>query len=149
MQDQIRQWLDDSLATLRRQGLDLPEVVPQVNHTKTTAHGDYTSNIALILASRVDVSAPELAGRIIAELPASEYLNKAEVAGSGFINFYLNNNTGQVLLIRLSVPMIIMDLVTHSPRRKFCLSMCQPIRPAPCILGTGAVLLMEKQSLPC
>ena len=98
MQDQIRQWLDDSLATLRRQGLDLPEVVPQVNHTKTTAHGDYTSNIALILASRVDVSAPELAGRIIAELPASEYLNKAEVAGSGFINFYLNNNTGASLI---------------------------------------------------
>ena len=93
MQNQIRDWLEQSLSALRKQGLDLPDIQPRVSSTKKNIHGDYTSNVALILAPATSLSAPELAHKIIQQLPHLEQLNKAQMAGAGFINFYLQKDS--------------------------------------------------------
>ena len=56
---------------------------------KQASHGDFASNLALQLAKPLKLNPREIAGRLVAELPASSLVAKAEVAGAGFINFTL------------------------------------------------------------
>ncbi|HRH73449.1 MAG TPA: arginine--tRNA ligase, partial [Zoogloea sp.] len=56
---------------------------------KQAGHGDFASNLALQLAKPLKRNPRELASLLLAELPASNLIAKAEVAGAGFINFTL------------------------------------------------------------
>jgi arginyl-tRNA synthetase len=60
-----------------------------VERSRDASHGDYASNIALRLAKVARRSPRELADAIIAALPASPIVARAEAAGAGFINFHL------------------------------------------------------------
>jgi arginyl-tRNA synthetase len=52
-------------------------------------HGDYACNVALQLARVLKRSPRDIATAIVAALPSSPYLEKAEIAGAGFINLFL------------------------------------------------------------
>lgn len=67
----------------------LPEVELEVPRDKE--HGDYASNIAMVMASKFNLSPREVAELILDNF-SSNLVEKAEVAGPGFINFKLNNN---------------------------------------------------------
>jgi arginyl-tRNA synthetase len=69
-----------------------------VERTRDAQHGDYASNIALRLAKPAGRKPREVAEAIIAALPASAQVERAEVAGAGFINFYLAGNATQAAL---------------------------------------------------
>lgn len=71
---------------------ELPEVsvVVQVEPTKDRQHGDFASNIAMLLAKAAQKKPREIAEKILQALPASDYVLKAEVAGPGFINIFLS-----------------------------------------------------------
>ncbi|WP_068636266.1 arginine--tRNA ligase [Thauera butanivorans] len=56
---------------------------------KQASHGDFATNLALQLAKPLKRNPRELAAMLLAELPASKLVAKAEVAGAGFINFAL------------------------------------------------------------
>ena len=56
---------------------------------KQAGHGDFASNLALQLAKPLKRNPRELANLLLAELPVSGLIAKAEVAGAGFINFTL------------------------------------------------------------
>jgi arginyl-tRNA synthetase len=58
-----------------------------VERTRDPRHGDFASNIAMRLAKAAGRNPRELATAIIAALPASDLIAKAEIAGPGFINF--------------------------------------------------------------
>jgi len=60
-----------------------------VDHTKSKEHGDYACNIALVLAKQARAKPRELAEKILKALPASDMVTKIEIAGPGFINFFL------------------------------------------------------------
>ena len=60
-----------------------------VERTRDAAHGDFATNVALRLAKTARKNPRELAMAIIAALPANAIVAKAEVAGAGFINFFL------------------------------------------------------------
>lgn len=68
----------------------IPAVI-QIEATKDKKHGDFASNIALMLAKPAQKKPREIAQRIIQSLPASEYIQQVEVAGPGFINFFLSS----------------------------------------------------------
>ncbi len=61
-----------------------------VDRTKSKEHGDFACNIALVLAKHARVKPRELAEKIVKALPASEKITKVEIAGPGFINFFLS-----------------------------------------------------------
>src|SRR3990167_8297206 len=71
---------------------DCPDDI-QITRTKETAHGDFATNIALLLAKPLAQKPRELAEKIIAHLPASKHIKKVDIAGPGFINFFLNANS--------------------------------------------------------
>jgi arginyl-tRNA synthetase len=73
-------------------GLDRP---------KQAAHGDYASNIALALAKPARRNPRELAQALVAALPASPLIERAEIAGAGFINLFVTPSARQAIVARV------------------------------------------------
>jgi arginyl-tRNA synthetase len=90
MKDIIRQLIQQALAHLTSTGV-LPQGLSpaiQVENTKDKTHGDFASNIAMMLAKPAGLKPRELAEQLIAALPADAQISKVEIAGPGFLNFY-------------------------------------------------------------
>ncbi|MGA2707639.1 MAG: arginine--tRNA ligase [Steroidobacteraceae bacterium] len=64
----------------------------EVEHTRDPAHGDFASNLAMRLAKTTRQNPRKLAQALIAALPANDVIAKVEVAGAGFINFFLEGD---------------------------------------------------------
>jgi arginyl-tRNA synthetase len=67
----------------------LAEAEPQVERTRDSRHGDFTSNVAMRVAGRLGRKPRDVAARLLGALPASPLLLSTEIAGPGFINFTL------------------------------------------------------------
>src|SRR5262249_9447089 len=68
---------------------------------KAAARGDYASNAAMHLAGALKRPPREIASRILAALPAVPCLEKAEIAGAGFINLFLKDSYKQAAVGRI------------------------------------------------
>ncbi|UTW09556.1 arginine--tRNA ligase [Pseudomonas benzenivorans] len=94
MKDSIRHLIQQALTRLTTEGV-LPEGLSpaiQVENTKDKSHGDFASNIALMLAKPAAMKPRELAEKLIAALPADPQISKVEIAGPGFLNFFQNSD---------------------------------------------------------
>jgi arginyl-tRNA synthetase len=60
-----------------------------LERTRDPAHGDFATNAALVLAKIARCKPRELATRLVDALPASPLVARVEMAGPGFINFFL------------------------------------------------------------
>ncbi|CAM3759324.1 arginine--tRNA ligase [Pseudomonas wadenswilerensis] len=100
MKDTIRQLIQQALTQLVTDGV-LPEgLTPaiQVENARDKTHGDFASNISMMLAKPAGMKPRDLAEKLIAALPADEQVSKVEIAGPGFLNFFQNT---QALASRL------------------------------------------------
>ena len=90
------------LETLLQQAVDLlksesileQEITPIINieHARDPQHGDFATNLAMTLAKSAKTSPRQLAEKIIALIPEDSTLAKVEIAGPGFINFFINSD---------------------------------------------------------
>ena len=92
-----KQHIEDLIKTALKQlhqdgqlSVDLPSI--QIDATKDKQHGDLATNIALVLAKPAQRKPREIAEMIIGALPASPHVKKVEIAGPGFINFFLSSD---------------------------------------------------------
>jgi arginyl-tRNA synthetase len=87
----IRDLVNTSLNKLNLETVDF-----SVTHPREESHGDYSVNVAMILAKQVGKNPRELAEEIVGQLNneqgMSNIVEKVEVAGPGFINFYLKTD---------------------------------------------------------
>lgn len=65
---------------------------------KSADHGDFATNLALVLAKPLKQNPRAIATQIIEALPASDFIAKTEIAGAGFINFFLNAQSQQIVV---------------------------------------------------
>ncbi len=72
---------------LAKQGFSIDEIT--LEHPTELEHGDFATNIALILGKREGRNPREVAEEIVAAFGNHEDIERIEVAGPGFINFYL------------------------------------------------------------
>ena len=87
----IEQTLKEKLLkVLTSQGLSLSVSDIEITNTKDKKFGDYASNAALKFAGRISKKPQELASIIRNEIDY-EGIEKIEIAGPGFINFFLKN----------------------------------------------------------
>ncbi len=77
---------------------DTTEFNVLLERPKSAEHGDFATNLALALAKPLKQNPRTIAAQIIEALPASEYIAKTEIAGAGFINFFLNAQSQQVVV---------------------------------------------------
>jgi arginyl-tRNA synthetase len=88
----IQAALDHAVQSLQAEGV-LPSDWNNnstLTRTKDRSHGDFASNIAMIGAKAAGIKPRDLAEKILAALPEVADISKAEIAGPGFINFFLN-----------------------------------------------------------
>jgi arginyl-tRNA synthetase len=74
---------------------DTAQLTITLERPKSADHGDFATNIAMQLAKPLRQNPRAIAERIIAALPASQYVSKVEIAGAGFINFFLSADSKQ------------------------------------------------------
>ncbi|MCB1984135.1 MAG: arginine--tRNA ligase [Burkholderiales bacterium] len=73
----------------------------EITRTKQASHGDYACNLAMQLAKPLHKNPREIATMLIEAMPASPSLEKVEVAGAGFINFFIKNTVKQAYLYHI------------------------------------------------
>jgi arginyl-tRNA synthetase len=69
-----------------------------LDRPKQANHGDYACNLAMQLARGLKRNPREVAGDLLAALPASDIVDRAEIAGPGFINVFLKPAAKQRLV---------------------------------------------------
>ena len=90
MKERLITLIDNALDTLIAEGT-LPAEAKRpakIDRTKDKNHGDFATNIALMLAKPAGMKPRDLAEKLIAALPADNAVAKVEIAGPGFINFF-------------------------------------------------------------
>ncbi len=94
MKDSIRHLIQQALARLTAEGV-LPEGLSpsiQVENTRDKAHGDFASNIAMMLAKPAGLKPRELAQQLIEAMPSDPSVSQVQIAGPGFLNFFQNSD---------------------------------------------------------
>ncbi len=79
--------------------LALPAFV--VERGRSREHGDFASNVAMLLAKLVHAKPRDLAQKLVDALPANALVQRVEVAGPGFINFFLAADATQAQVRRI------------------------------------------------
>ena len=82
--------------------LNIDELKINLQENNDKKHGDLASNIALILAKPLKKNPQEIANSIRDSFIADEEITKIEVAGPGFINFFLSTKTHSEVLNEIS-----------------------------------------------
>ncbi len=98
MKQQLRQVLAAAVASAVPACADTPVALER---PKQAAHGDYASNVALALAKRAQRNPRQLAQALLDALPASPLIERAELAGAGFINLFLTPAARQAIVARV------------------------------------------------
>jgi len=109
VKEHIEELLAQSLLHLQREGVlpKEPEPAIQLERTRSPEHGEFASNLAMVLCKAAGMPPRELAQAIIDRLPRSRQLDRTEIAGPGFINFFLN---------RLALSGVIKDVIRQGDR---------------------------------
>ena len=77
---------------------DASNLAIQLERPKNKDHGDFSTNLAMLLAKPLRQNPRAIAESLIQALPSSAYVEKVEIAGAGFINFYLGANAKQAII---------------------------------------------------
>ncbi|MBE9395842.1 arginine--tRNA ligase [Pontibacterium sp. N1Y112] len=95
MKEHIAELIQSALNSLLENGVLPADVQPRimVENTRDKSHGDFASNVSLTLAKAAKRNPRELAQMITDALPASPQLDRTEIAGPGFINFFMNQES--------------------------------------------------------
>ncbi len=91
---------DSILEALKETGVTAESV--QLEYPTDLSHGDFSCNVAMVLAKKEGKNPKELAQEIVKSIKETPEIEKIEIAGAGFINFYLsssffNETTGNIL----------------------------------------------------
>ena len=87
VKSQLTALLQQALASVAPTATDTPI---HLERPRDPTHGDFATNLAMQLAKALKKNPREIANQLLAELPVSVLVAKAEIAGAGFINFTLD-----------------------------------------------------------
>jgi len=95
MKKKLEALLLQAVETLKNQDILGQDITINIaiERTKDAQHGDFATNLALLLAKSAKTNPRQLAEQIIAALPQDEAVVKVELAGPGFINFFIDPST--------------------------------------------------------
>ena len=92
MKDQLQLLVVDAIAALRADGRLPPGEALNfvIERTRSREHGDFATNAALLLAKPAARKPRDLAELIVSVIPPHDAIDRIEIAGPGFINFFLS-----------------------------------------------------------
>ncbi len=92
MKQQVQDLVQAALARLAADGT-LPgteQAAPVIERARDPSHGDFATNVAMVMAKAARARPRDLAERLVQALPGSPLIERVEIAGPGFVNFYLS-----------------------------------------------------------
>jgi arginyl-tRNA synthetase len=91
LKDHLAQLLTDAVTTLQADGTLPADITPTVmiERTRDRSHGDFASNLAMLLAKPARCKPRDIATQLVAAIKTGGHIRKVEIAGPGFINFFL------------------------------------------------------------
>ena len=95
MKPQIAELLSAAVVQLKQDAVLPADFEPriQIENTRDKAHGDLATNLAMMLAKPAGKKPRDLADLLVAALPENTLVEKVEIAGPGFINFFLSQES--------------------------------------------------------
>ena len=87
----VKKKLETQLAELIASMFELQDQNIRLSFPTHSQNGDLTTNIAMQIAKALKSNPVEIANKIIAKIELPTDISKAEIAGPGFINFFLSN----------------------------------------------------------
>lgn len=132
MKNTIQTCVNDAINTLISQTLfdsKVAEVAVHIERTKAATHGDFSCNIAMQLARVLKKNPREIALQLTEVLAQDSLFEKVEIAGPGFINFYLSSNRYNDLIVKIlsqkstfgtasprtDAPSVLLEFVSANP----------------------------------
>ena len=103
MKQAIHDLIAQALSALEQsQRISLPQAPNiQITPTKDPSQGDYASNVALALARVVGMQPRELADLVVSEIGSAPGIERIEIAGPGFINFFMASDANLEIVRRV------------------------------------------------
>jgi arginyl-tRNA synthetase len=92
VKDELTRLVADAVRSVAP-GVTAPAI--ELTRPKLAQHGDWSCSVAMQLAKMLSRNPREIARQLLAEIPAPDYLENAEIAGAGFINFRLTAQARQ------------------------------------------------------
>ena len=100
LKQEIKNLLTQAVTSLKSAEIIPADFEPniQITRTKDPSHGDFACNLAMMLAKPAGKNPRELAQLLVDALPGNDQLEKVDIAGPGFINFFISqDNTLSVI----------------------------------------------------
>ena len=93
MKQQVQELVQVALAHLAASGVlpDQESSTPHLERTRDPSHGDFSTNAAMTMAKAARTKPRDLAQRLVDTLPPSTLIDRVEIAGPGFVNFFLSS----------------------------------------------------------
>jgi arginyl-tRNA synthetase len=106
VKEHLEELLAQSLLHLQRDGVLPPDALMpvQLERTRSPEHGEFASNLAMVLAKSAGMPPRKLAEAIISRVPMSRQVDRMEIAGPGFINIFLQ---------RCALTGVLRDVLRH------------------------------------
>lgn len=103
MKQHIIDLLSSALLVLREQQIIPVEITPalELSKPRDPSHGDFASNLALLLAKPAGINPRVMAEQIMSAIPKSSQIEKIEIAGPGFINFFVTQSSMQGVISKV------------------------------------------------
>lgn len=97
MKSDLSELLNCSIKQLIADGVLAADVNYNIvlQNSKDKAHGDLASNLAMMLAKQACVAPRVLAEKIIAAIPENSLIARTDIAGPGFINFFISKDSAK------------------------------------------------------
>lgn len=99
MKQELQELLIQALQALISEGIleSVPDNI-RIDHSKDKSQGDFASNVAMVLSKQARCAPKDLAQKIVEKLTDATEIERVEVAGPGFINFFMSQGSNNQVL---------------------------------------------------
>lgn len=100
MKEQLTAILNNIVSELKSDGLVPEDFSPRftVERTRDPSHGDLATNLALVSAKQAGMNPRQMAEAVTARLNTSDFIREVNIAGPGFINFFLSSASATAII---------------------------------------------------
>ena len=138
MKELLQQLLTDALNTLVNDKVleSVPESI-RIDHSKDKTQGDFATNVAMVLSKQAKCTPKILAEKIVANFPNAAEVDKVEIAGPGFINFFLSQGSNTQVIEKILTQGKGFGLSKHGDGQKVLLEFVSANPTGPLHVGHG------------
>lgn len=95
MRKKLEALIQQAVITLKKEGVIAEDISVNITleRTRDAQHGDFATNLAMMLAKPAKMNPRQLAEKLVAAMPEDSAVTKVEIAGPGFINFFMDSSS--------------------------------------------------------